>query len=86
MDSMDTVWQHNKKGFLNALIFEEWLNWFDAQMEEGKVVPLMDNFSAHESRHEVVKANGGLKNVRVIILPVNATSVCQPLDQGVIWS
>jgi hypothetical protein len=71
---------------MNAIILEEWLNWFDARMEGRKGVLLIDKFLAHESGLEVVEANGSLKNVQVIILPVNATSVCQPLNQGVIRS
>jgi hypothetical protein len=80
------VWRNNKKGWMNAQIFREWLYWFDAKMEGRKVALLIDNFSAHESGLEIVKKEGGLSNVEVIFLPVNATSYCQPLDQDIIRS
>lgn len=51
-----------------------------------KVVLLIDNFSAHESGLKFVNADDSQKDVRVIFLPVNVTSVCLPLDQGIIRS
>jgi hypothetical protein len=84
--NLPMVWRSNKKGWMNAQLFREWLYWFDAHMEGKKVALLIDNFSAHESGLEIVKNEGGLKNVEVIFLPVNATSYCQPLDQGIIRS
>jgi hypothetical protein len=71
---------------MNSEIFQEWLFWFDACMEGRKVALLIDSFSAQESGPEMVVAAGGLQNVEVIFLPVNATSFCQPLDQGIIRS
>ncbi len=55
-------------------------------MESRKVALLIDNFPAHESGLQIVKEEGGLKNMEVIFLPVNAISYCQPLDQEVIRS
>jgi hypothetical protein len=86
MEDLDIVWRHNKKGWMNAEIFVEWLFWLDARMAGRKIALLIDSFSAHERGLEIVRAEGGLENVEVIFLPVNATSVCQPLDQGIIRS
>ncbi len=41
-----------------AQIFQEWLYWFDAQMEGRIVALLIDDFSAHESGLEIVKEEG----------------------------
>jgi hypothetical protein len=68
---------------MNAAIFMEWLYCFDAKMAGQKVALILDNFSAHESDGEMVKAEGGLQNVEEIFLPVNASSFCQCLDQGI---
>jgi hypothetical protein len=86
ISQLPMVWRNNKKGWINAQIFREWLYWFDARMAGRKVALLIDNFSAHESGLEIVKEEGGLANIEVIFLPVNATSYCQPLDQGIIRS
>jgi hypothetical protein len=51
-----------------------------------KVVLLLDSSSAHESGLEMIKAKGGMQNVEVIFLLVNATSFCQPLNQCIIGS
>ena len=54
-------------------------------MADRKVVLLVDGFSAHKTGLDSL-ANDGmtLNNVKVIFLPPNTTSVCQPLDQGII--
>ncbi len=54
--------------------------WFDRRMAGRSVLLLLDNFSAHQSALDNVE----LQNVRVVFLPPNATSVCQPCDQGII--
>ncbi len=59
---------------------EEWLEWFDRCMAGCKVLLLLDNFSAHESALQGMQ----LHNVRVVFLPPNATSYCQPCNQGII--
>jgi hypothetical protein len=44
----------------------------------------MDNFSAHELAVEMMDIEGTLTNTKVKWLPPNATSIHQPLDQGII--
>ncbi|KAE8240346.1 hypothetical protein A4X13_0g7846 [Tilletia indica] len=69
----------NKKGWMTGQMFKEWLAWFDDQMEGRKVCLLLDNASSHDSSVET-------RNVELIFLPPNTTSVIQPLDQGIIRS
>jgi hypothetical protein len=44
----------------------------------------MDNFSAHELAVEQIEEGVNLTNTKVMWLPPNATSIYQPLDQGII--
>jgi hypothetical protein len=66
----------------------EWLHWFDNRMHGKKVLLLLDNFPAHELAvqflEDAKETGGGLQNTTVKWLPPNATSVHQPLDQGII--
>jgi len=45
---------------------------------------LIDNFSAYELAVEILEEAKSLANTKVMWLPLNATSVHQPLDQGII--
>ena len=69
---------------MNGTIFREYLLWFNARMLRRKVVLLIDGFSAYESELATVEEEGGLANVKVLFLLPNTTSICQPLDQGII--
>ncbi len=84
--SLPMVWRSNKKDWMNSEIFQEWLFLFYACMEGRKVALLIGSFSVHKSGLEIVVIVSRLQNVEVIFLPVNATSFCQPLDQGIIRS
>jgi len=46
------VWRYNKKAWMTAVIFIEYLRWFDGQMAGRKVLLLVDGFSAHISAIE----------------------------------
>ena len=71
---------------MTGVIFKEYLLWFDIQVEGRKVVLLIDGFSAHKTGLDLLleACPTGLRNTTVIFLPANATSICQPLDQGII--
>ena len=84
LESIGTFWRYNDTAQMNHKIIEEYLLWFDQEMKkQGKyVLLLMDNFSAHEVAVE--QLTDPLLNTKVKWLPLNATSVYQPLDQGII--
>ena len=70
---------------MNGEIFKEYLEWSDAQFSGRKVLLLMDSFSAHETALEALERDDKtLRNTRIEFLPKNATSLYQPLDQGII--
>jgi hypothetical protein len=71
---------------MKTLIIKEYLAWFNRRIRaKGKeVLLLMDNFSAHEVAIEQMEEIKALTNTKVMWLPPNATSVYQPLDQGII--
>ena len=68
------------------MIFKEYLLWFDGKMAGRQVILLIDGFSTHHAGLNLFQEEfpQGLTNTKVIFLPANATSVCQPLDQGII--
>src|SRR5436189_3042124 len=70
---------------MTANLFREYLRWFNQQMTGRKVLLLLDGFSAHQAGLDLLEAQDiKLSNVRVEFLPANTTSICQPLDQGII--
>jgi hypothetical protein len=56
------------------------------QGKRRKVLLLIDNFSGHKLVVQLVGGLQGLLNVRITWLPLNTTSVWQPIDQGIIAS
>lgn len=72
----------NSKAWMSRAIFTTWLEEFDSDMRRQKrnVCLLLDNCTAH-----YVPAVE-LTNVELRYFPPNATSVVQPLDQGIINS
>ena len=86
IENLPMKWRNNKKGWMTAAIMKEYILWFDQQMHGRNTILLMDNFSAHLSGFELIMSDENLvlRNVKVVFLPPNATSVCQPLDQGII--
>jgi DDE superfamily endonuclease len=84
LESIRAIWRHNDTAWMNYKIMTKYLLWFNQEMKkQGKhVLLLMDNFSAHEVALEQLPDS--LSNTKVMWLPPNATSVHQPLDQGII--
>ncbi|CAH1248602.1 TIGD6 [Branchiostoma lanceolatum] len=72
-------WESNKKAWLTAAIFKEWVRKIDGEMgrRRKKIVLLLDNCTAHPH-------NVPIDNIRLVFLPPNITSFIQPLDQGII--
>jgi len=56
--------------------YDDWLHWFDWKINGRKVLLFVDNAPT--------LAKVQLKNVTVKYFPANTTSVCQPMDQGII--
>lgn len=82
IDNLGCHWRYNSNACVTAKIFEEWLFWFDKQMEGRHVLLLMDNFSSHEIAVKDISSR--LKNTLIVWLPVNPRINYQPLDQGII--
>ena len=83
--NLGLVWRFNKKAWMTGIIFREYLRWFNLQMQGRKVLLLLDGFSSHHAGYDLLETEGiELTNVRVEFLPANTTSICQPLDQGII--
>jgi DDE superfamily endonuclease len=54
-------------------------------MANRKVLLIIDGFSAHQTGIDLAtNETDALNNIRIEYLPPNTTSVCQPLDQGII--
>lgn len=78
IDKLPVDWYSNKKAWMTRDIMSDWLMKFDRKMERQnrKVILFLDNATSHP--------NIRLENVKLFFFPPNMTSVCQPLDQGVI--
>ncbi|CAH1248612.1 TIGD4 [Branchiostoma lanceolatum] len=72
-------WESNKKAWMTADIFKEWVRKIDGEMgrRRKKIVLLLDNYTAHP--HDVP-----LDNIRLVFPSPYTTSLIQPLDQGII--
>ena len=82
--SLNIIWRFNKTAWMKTNIMIEWLRAFYIHVgRERNILLLMDNLKAHAA---AVTAMPPPTNVRIEYLPANATSVYQPLDQGIIRS
>jgi DDE superfamily endonuclease. len=82
MASIGCKWRHNKKAWMRHEIMEQWLRTFYLRIgRQRRVLLLMDNFSAHLVALEKAPPPS---NIRIVFFPANATSIYQPLDQGII--
>jgi hypothetical protein len=76
------TWRWNKKAWMRSGIMGEWLRAFYKHIgKQRRVLLLLDNFSAHLCALEYAPPPS---NIKVLFFPANATSVYQPLDQGII--
>lgn len=74
----EVYWKSNKKAWMTASFFTEYLQIFNAKMtKEGRnAVLLLDNATCHP--------DVTFSNVKLMFLPPNTTAGCQPLDAGII--
>jgi hypothetical protein len=70
-------------GYMTTELFTTWLLAFDAAMDGRQIALLMDNAPGHGKEGGLEQQ---LRNIRLIRLPKNTTSVSQPLDAGIIMS
>ena len=63
---------------MTSALMEDWLKWLDRKMRHQgrKILLFLDNAPSHPAVR--------LQNVKLQFLPANTTSVCQPMDQGII--
>lgn len=78
VDKLPLEWVSNKKAWMTTEIMTRWLHKFDNKMKKQnrKVLLFLDNATSH--------SKVPLENVKLVFLPPNTTSYCQPLDQGII--
>jgi hypothetical protein len=67
---------HNRKAWMTSDIFISEIRQWDNELKIRTIV-LMDNSTAHPKMNNV-------KNIKLVFLPPNTTSMLQPLDQGII--
>ena len=81
-------YRNNKTAWMTGEIFQEWLSAFKVHVLRNnprrKVLLLLDGFSAHLSGLREWQEKSGHPNIQVEFLPGNATSLYQPMDQGII--
>jgi len=78
--NLGIIYRYNKKAWMTAILFQEWLRYFDQQMQGRKVLLLLDNAPSHNV------TGVQLNNTTVKFLPPNTTSRLQPCDAGIIAS
>lgn len=63
--------------WMTSWIWSDILQKFDRELGDRKIVLLADNAACHKLEIQ-------LKNIKLVFLPPNTTSLIQPLDQGII--
>lgn len=82
---MYVKYHSNKKAWMTAVIFTDWVMELDHKMREQNrhILLLLDNATSH-----IIPTNDNgqplLKNVEIHFLPPNTTSHLQPMDAGII--
>lgn len=77
--SFPVQYKSNKKAWMTAQLFKEWLVTLDTKLfaVNRKILLFIDNCTAHNRTPH-------LKCIKVVYFPPNMTSVVQPMDQGII--
>ncbi|XP_050406602.2 tigger transposable element-derived protein 4, partial [Patella vulgata] len=78
VNKLPVMYRSNKKAWMTAAIFEEWLLSVNKQMrrENRNILLFLDNAPSHPHLE--------LSNVKLQFFPANTTSKPQPMDQGII--
>ena len=79
-------YRNNKTAWMTGEIFQEWLSAFKVHVlrNNPRRKVLLDGFSAHLSGLREWQEKSGHPNIQAEFLPGNATSLYQPMDQGII--
>lgn len=79
--SLPTLYRSQSSTWMDSNLFREYLNKIDTrfQLEQRKCIAFIDNCKAHPPLESLK-----IKNLRVVFFPPNITSVCQPMDMGII--
>lgn len=79
LEKLPVTYKANKKAWMTAEIMTEWLDQLDRKMkrQNRKILLFLDNAASHP---EIIE----LDNITLVFFPANTTSICQPLDQGII--
>lgn len=87
-DSLPVWYTHQTKAWMNSKIFKEWFkNEFVPAVEKHllikkmprKAILILDNAPSHPPVDELRDGD-----IKTLFLPPNVTSICQPMDQGVL--
>lgn len=78
-EDLDIQYDNADKGWITTLLFQRWLEQFNAEMrdEKRRVLLLLDNASSH-------RMDRALSNVTIFMLPPNTISHLEPQDAGII--
>lgn len=78
IDDHGVIWKSNTKAWMTRDIMTEWLLDLDSRMTRTKrnIILFLDSASSHPLLNN-------LQSVKLIFLPPNISSYCQPFDQGV---
>ena len=81
-EELGFYYRNNKKAWMTAMFFQEWIQKFDQEMRRSNrhVLLILDGAPSH------VTSAITLTNVKVLLLPPYTTSKIQPMDAGIIAS
>ena len=80
--ALGCVWRHNNAAWMRHDIMEDWLRSFYGCISiDRRVLLLLDNASPYTVG---VRRAPPPPRIKVVFFPSNATSIYQPLDQGII--
>lgn len=82
MASIGCVWKWNDTAWMRSDIMVQWLRTFYLRIgRQRRTLLLLDNFPVHVAAVRIAPPS---PNIEVVFFPANATSIYQPLDQGII--
>ena len=82
VSSLPAIYRSQPSAWMDQIIFLEYLNKLDKRFEteKRKCIVFIDNCRAHPPQDNLKH----MKALKVVFFPPNITSVCQPMDMGII--